>query len=95
MAEDLLCAALTRRPGWPWRLVAFALRAAAVLRDLSQVGRLSLADGAAPGDAGGQGCRRRDACPSGVLPKVRRGTAQTPGSGLRSPQGVCKLAVTQ
>ncbi|XP_053782062.1 ATP-binding cassette sub-family A member 13 isoform X8 [Desmodus rotundus] len=36
VAEDLLCAALTRRPGWPWRLVASALRAAAVLRDLSQ-----------------------------------------------------------
>ncbi|XP_036896967.1 ATP-binding cassette sub-family A member 13 isoform X2 [Sturnira hondurensis] len=36
VAEDLLCAALTRRPGWLPRLVAAALQAATVLRDLYQ-----------------------------------------------------------
>ncbi|KAM5303130.1 ATP-binding cassette sub-family A member 13 isoform 2-T2 [Glossophaga mutica] len=36
VAEDLLCAARTRRPGWLPRLVAAALQAAAVLRDLPQ-----------------------------------------------------------
>ncbi|XP_053517395.1 ATP-binding cassette sub-family A member 13 isoform X2 [Artibeus jamaicensis] len=36
VAEDLLCAALMRRPGWLPRLVAAALQAATVLRDLYQ-----------------------------------------------------------